>query len=162
MTWLVDDKDRAKKGKLKAMMDDSHDGTVAHRLLIRSPEKAEAKHWVTEQSAERARREMEGKEVEYQGRLEEARKREARMRKMAQASNMKRFVGSPINLMLRSSIILRHFQKHGPQPPNNPPQMDDDVFLPESDDNPNQKEGDVYMSPALRALMAKSVIIRQF
>ncbi len=38
-----------------------------------------------------------------------------------------------------------------------PQDLGDDDFLPESNDDSSQKEGEMYMSSALRALMAKSV-----
>ncbi|KAK2459645.1 hypothetical protein APHAL10511_008290 [Amanita phalloides] len=121
MTWLKDDKDRAKKGNLKEAIGDDDLG---------------ARDWVIEQSMERARREVELKEQEYEQRLASARAREARMRKMAQA---------------RASKRVRRAQETSAKLP----EIDDDAFLPESEDGVNQKEGEIYISSALRALMAR-------
>lgn len=41
-----------------------------------------------------------------------------------------------------------------------PQDMDEYDFLPESNDGSNQKEGEIYMSSALRALMTKSVLCK--
>ncbi|KAG6868229.1 hypothetical protein C0993_006005, partial [Termitomyces sp. T159_Od127] len=60
LTWLKDEKDRAKKGKLRAIAGDD----------------ADAKEWVIEQTRERVIREMEADEREYEARLVEAKKRE--------------------------------------------------------------------------------------
>ncbi|KAM6494135.1 Helicase C-terminal domain containing protein [Amanita muscaria] len=120
MTWLTNNSQRAKKGKLKAMMGDDN----------------EAKDWVIAQSIERSRREIEIKELEYEERLEEAKKREARMKKAANARYTKRV-------------------KRGTEPVTIVADHNDDAFLPESGDGSTQKEGEIYMSPALRALMAK-------
>ncbi|KAJ6512039.1 helicase C-terminal domain-containing protein [Mycena vitilis] len=67
LTWLADEKDRAKKGILDAL------GT-----------ETEAGHdWVLAQTRERRARELEAEEREYEQRLAEARKKEEAMRKKA-------------------------------------------------------------------------------
>ncbi|KAF8895275.1 helicase C-terminal domain-containing protein [Infundibulicybe gibba] len=69
MTWLRDEKARARVGRLGVLttMDDG------------------AKDWVVEQTRERLKREMEAEEQEREARLEEARRREERARKMSSA-----------------------------------------------------------------------------
>ncbi|KAF8073637.1 helicase C-terminal domain-containing protein [Lyophyllum atratum] len=74
LTWLRDEKDRAKKGKLQTVAEDE----------------ADAKDWVIEQTKERVRRELEADEREYEGRLAEARKREDLMKKMSKARVVKK------------------------------------------------------------------------
>ncbi|GLB38502.1 putative DEXDc2 [Lyophyllum shimeji] len=74
LTWLRDQKDRAKKGKLQAVANDE----------------AGAKDWVIEQTMERVRRELEADEREYEARLAEARKREDLLKKMARARVVKK------------------------------------------------------------------------
>lgn len=74
LTWLADEKDRARKGKLNAVTEDGVD----------------AKDWVIEQTRERVRREMEADEHEYEERLAQARKREAAMRRMTKARVVKK------------------------------------------------------------------------
>ncbi|KAJ7366620.1 helicase C-terminal domain-containing protein [Mycena albidolilacea] len=67
LTWLGDEKNRAKKGILDALgteTDAGHD-------------------WVLAQTRERRARELEGKELEYAQRLAEARKKEEAMKRMA-------------------------------------------------------------------------------
>ncbi|KAJ7855956.1 helicase C-terminal domain-containing protein [Mycena olivaceomarginata] len=67
LTWLGDEKNRAKKGILDALgteTDAGHD-------------------WVLAQTRERRARELEGKELEYVQRLAEARKKEEAMKRMA-------------------------------------------------------------------------------
>ncbi|RDB17932.1 ATP-dependent DNA helicase CHL1 [Hypsizygus marmoreus] len=118
LTWLRDEKDRAKKGKLKAITEDGCD----------------AKDWVVEQTRERVRRELEADEQEYEERLIKARKREAAMRKTFKARVVKK-------------------AKHDGAPPQN--EEDDDQFLPEDESLGDDEE--MNISPALRALMAKSV-----
>ncbi|PFH53881.1 hypothetical protein AMATHDRAFT_186475 [Amanita thiersii Skay4041] len=122
MSWLADEKDRAKKGKLKAMLGEDTNSTT--------------KDWVVEQSLERIRRDLESKEEEYEERLLEARKREVRLKKMAQARSVKR----PKKAQELPSIAI----------------VDDNdgIFLPDSEVCQHQ-EGEIYISPALRALMAK-------
>lgn len=57
-----------------------------------------AKDWVIEQTRERARRELEADEREYEDRLAEARKREILMKKMAKARVIKKTVGQLLSL----------------------------------------------------------------
>ncbi|KAF8636038.1 hypothetical protein AX15_000195 [Amanita polypyramis BW_CC] len=120
VTWLLDNGSRAKKGKLKEVVGEDSD----------------AKDWVIQQSVERARREIELKEQEYEERLADARRREARMKKIMQARASKRM-------------------KQAQESTAGVPELDDDGFLPDSDDGSSQKEGEIYMSSALRALVAK-------
>ncbi|EAU85951.2 CHL1 helicase [Coprinopsis cinerea okayama7 len=71
LTWLLDEKDRARKGKLKEVA--GVDG------------EEEVKDWVIEQTLARVRREMEADEREYEEKLARARKREEQLRRMAKA-----------------------------------------------------------------------------
>ncbi|KAF8349254.1 helicase C-terminal domain-containing protein [Amanita rubescens] len=109
MTWLIDDRDRAKKGKLKEIVGEA----------------GGARDWVIEQSIERERREIESQRAGSMSRdWQEARAREARMKKMAQARTTKR---------------MRRVQES----PANPQDLADDDFLPESNDDSSQKEGEM-------------------
>ncbi|KAG5716392.1 ATP-dependent RNA helicase CHL1, partial [Termitomyces sp. T112] len=74
LTWLRDEKNRAKKGKLRAITCDD----------------ADARDWVIEQTRERVRREMEADEQEYEARLAEAKKREDLLKKMCRARVVKK------------------------------------------------------------------------
>ncbi|KAI0333315.1 DNA repair helicase [Cubamyces sp. BRFM 1775] len=65
LTWLKDEQERAKNGRLSL----NTDGTSA-------PD------WVVAQTIERRRRELEAEELEYASRLADARKREAQLRKL--------------------------------------------------------------------------------
>jgi len=56
------------------------------------------KDWVIEQSLERARRDLEADELEYEARLAQARKREEALRRAAKAKVTKRIV----------SVIIHH------------------------------------------------------
>ncbi|KIM88996.1 hypothetical protein PILCRDRAFT_812883 [Piloderma croceum F 1598] len=67
LTWLADEKDRARKGKMVAYASDN------------GPD------WVIAQTMERHRRELEAGEAEYEERLASARKKEASLKKMAKA-----------------------------------------------------------------------------
>ncbi|KAF5382526.1 hypothetical protein D9615_002808 [Tricholomella constricta] len=118
LTWLRDEKDRAKKGKLHAVAGDG----------------ADAKDWVIEQTRERVRRELEADEREYEARLAEARKREDLMKKMAKGR------------------VTKKMRKDVPAT-KQPNDEEDDQFLPESE-SPRDNE-EMYISPALRALMAR-------
>ncbi|KAG6845118.1 hypothetical protein H0H87_000545 [Tephrocybe sp. NHM501043] len=118
LTWLRDEKDRAKNGKLRAVAGDEVD----------------AKDWVIEQTRERVRRELVADEREYEARLAEARKRENRLKKMSRA----RAVKKPKLDVSPGTVMVNE---------------DDDQFLPEEGSNKDNEE--MYISPALRALMAK-------
>ncbi|KAF9561351.1 DNA repair helicase [Agrocybe pediades] len=74
LTWLADEKERARKGKMKEMVGEDN----------------LAKDWVTEQTVARIRREMEADEREYEERLAQARKREEVMRRASKARVNKR------------------------------------------------------------------------
>ncbi|TFK40687.1 helicase C-terminal domain-containing protein [Crucibulum laeve] len=125
LTWLTDEKDRAKKGKMKAVAGDSDSNDAA-------------KDWVIQQTLERVRRELEADEEAYEERLAQARKREETIRRMARARVHKKQKTVPDKSKDTST------------------DDDDDQFLPETDDQPSSStEGEVYISPALRALMAK-------
>ncbi|KAG6841256.1 hypothetical protein C0991_000396 [Blastosporella zonata] len=77
LTWLMDEKDRAKKGKLRAVAGDDGD----------------AKDWVIDQTRERVRRELEADEREYEARLAEAKKRENLLKKMSRGRVVKKLKG---------------------------------------------------------------------
>ncbi|KAI0300192.1 helicase C-terminal domain-containing protein [Russula brevipes] len=72
LTWLDDDKYRARKGQLDALTSD------------------DAPEWVVSQTRDRLRRELEADEEEYEGRLAAARKREETQRRKFFARNVKR------------------------------------------------------------------------
>ncbi|KAL0576051.1 ATP-dependent DNA helicase chl1 [Marasmius crinis-equi] len=74
MTWLRDEKDRARKGKLGSL--DGDNATV--------------EDWVMEQTRERMRREMEAEEQEYETKLANARKREKALRAKQNARVIKK------------------------------------------------------------------------
>ncbi|KAJ7075861.1 helicase C-terminal domain-containing protein [Mycena belliarum] len=69
LTWLADEKDRAKKGVLDALGTETEAG----------------RDWVLAQTRERRAREMEAEEREYEQRLDQARKKEEAARKMARS-----------------------------------------------------------------------------
>ncbi|KAG6903272.1 hypothetical protein C0995_000167 [Termitomyces sp. Mi166 len=127
LTWLKDEKDRAKKGKLRAIAGDDGDGSRKTNLT-------EAKDWVVEQTRERVRREMEADEREYEVRLAEAKKREDLLKKMSRARVVKK--------------IKQDIQTIIPTDDEN-----DDKFLPENESHGDDEE--MNISPALRALMEK-------
>ncbi|KAG5648406.1 hypothetical protein DXG03_004980 [Asterophora parasitica] len=137
LTWLRDEKDRAKKGKLQAVAGDG----------------ADAKDWVIEQTRDRMRRELEADEREYEARLAEARKREESMRRMAKARVTKKAVCFPKSSSDYVGLTCAICQRIDVQVKKPPEEDDDDQFLPESEE-PREDE-EMYISPALRALMAK-------
>ncbi|KJA17484.1 hypothetical protein HYPSUDRAFT_146538 [Hypholoma sublateritium FD-334 SS-4] len=118
LSWLADEKERARKGKMKET-----------RIYIL------AKDWVVEQTLERVRRELEADEQEYETRLAQARKREEIMRRAAKGRVTKRpKVGRDDDKLQKN-------------------EDEDSQFLPETDQE--AEEGEIHISPALRALMAK-------
>ncbi|CAA7261430.1 unnamed protein product [Cyclocybe aegerita] len=121
LTWLLDEKERSRKGKMKE---------IAGRDGI------EAKDWVVEQTLNRLRREMEADEREYEEKLARARKREELMRRAA-----------------KGRVTKRQKVSHQATEKTSNNDQDDDQFLPETDQAPNEEE--IHISPALRALMAK-------
>ncbi|ESK95799.1 chl1 helicase [Moniliophthora roreri MCA 2997] len=111
ITWLNDEKNRARKGKLEEL---SGPG--------------EPDDWVYEQTREKARRELEDAEREYEERLASARRRE-----QAQKAKMRaRVVKKPRMLDVAKDL------------------EEDESFLPES-----EADEDDNLSPAVKALMAK-------
>lgn len=107
LTWLSDERERAKKGKLKEVVgDDGIKGRSVVALfspftmLIRHVCVCVAKDWVIEQTIDRMRREMEADEQEYEQRLMKARKREEAMRRVARGRVTKRMVMLDILCML--------------------------------------------------------------
>ncbi|KAI0050362.1 DNA repair helicase [Auriscalpium vulgare] len=76
LTWLDDDRDRARKGQLDE--------------LARATDDPSTPSWVLAQTVDRLRRNLEADEAEYEARLAEARKREAAQRKMAAGRVRKR------------------------------------------------------------------------
>jgi chromosome transmission fidelity protein 1 len=100
LTWLADEKDRARKGRLNAVAEDGVDGRwfsvlrdLIENIIFSFFELA--KDWVIEQTRERVKREMEADEREYEERLAQARKREAAMKRMAKA----RVVKKPVRII---------------------------------------------------------------
>ncbi|KDR82649.1 hypothetical protein GALMADRAFT_57427 [Galerina marginata CBS 339.88] len=79
LTWIYDERERARKGKMKEIAGDDRLG---------------AKDWVIEQTLERVRREMEADEKEYEEKLAQARKREEILRRAAKGRVTKRPVSS--------------------------------------------------------------------
>ena len=61
-------------------------------LLIDASSVVQVKDWVIEQTLERARRDLEADELEYEERLAQARKREEVIRRAAKAKVTKKFV----------------------------------------------------------------------
>ncbi|KAF8195495.1 helicase C-terminal domain-containing protein [Pholiota molesta] len=102
LTWLADEKERARKGKMKEVVGDDALG---------------AKDWVVEQSLERVRRELEADEQEYEERLAQARKREEIMRRAAKGR-------------------VKFGQDSGVNDESKKDDVDDDEFLPETDQGP--------------------------
>lgn len=95
LTWLADDKERIRKGQI--LVDSSAGGSwgglssaifLFNRVLNLEPD------WVTSQTMERRQRELEAEELDYEARLNAARKKEAAMRQMAKARVIKKPVGS--------------------------------------------------------------------
>ncbi|KXN88150.1 ATP-dependent RNA helicase chl1 [Leucoagaricus sp. SymC.cos] len=128
LTWLEDEKNRARKGKMKEMLGDENKGDV--------------KDWVIEQTRERIRRQLEVDELTYQERLLAARKREEVMRRAARARILKKPKWGDGNL--RDSRCRQAVAED----------EDDDRFLPD-DDRDERNEDEIFISPALRALMNK-------
>ncbi|KAJ6620765.1 helicase C-terminal domain-containing protein [Mycena sp. CBHHK59/15] len=118
LTWLADEKSRAKKGRLDAL------GTETDAGL----------DWVLAQTRERRSRELEAEERAYEQRLEQARKKEEVMRKMA-----------------RAKVNKRAKVAESEAPPVDELEDPDDVFLP----NGFSSREDDNISPAVRALMAR-------
>ncbi|KAI0057841.1 DNA repair helicase [Artomyces pyxidatus] len=77
LTWLDDDRDRARKGQLDALA--GGDGP----------------DWVIAQTQDRLRRELDADEQEYEERLAKARKREEALKKMSAARVRKRMKPNP-------------------------------------------------------------------
>lgn len=128
LTWLEDEKNRARKGKMTEMLGDE---SAMH-----------AKNWVIEQTRERIKRQLEADEQACQERLLSARKREEVMRRAARARVLKKpkwGAGS-----LKDNAKKKEEVENG----------DDDVFLPD-DDRGERDEDEIFISPALRALMNK-------
>ncbi|KAI0703917.1 DNA repair helicase [Earliella scabrosa] len=76
LTWLKDEQDRARKGKLNVS------------------EQTDALDWVLAQTIERKKRELEAEDLEYAERLAAARKREAQLRKLARGHVRKKPVST--------------------------------------------------------------------
>ncbi len=97
LTWLSDDRERARRGMLKDMIGGENSGGELHTKYfvvwrLDSCLCATAKSWVFEQTLARIRRDMEMDEREYQARLTNARKREEALRRAAGARVVKRQV----------------------------------------------------------------------
>ncbi|KAH9949242.1 DNA repair helicase [Amylocystis lapponica] len=121
LTWLRDEHQRARTGQLDALADAS-DGP----------------DWVLAQTVDRRRRELEAEEREYAERLSAARKKEAAMRKLANARVRKR---------PRTAAGVQVVMDADPGTDD-----DDGAFLPDSDDDGDEQSN---LSPAVRALMEK-------
>lgn len=112
LTWLHDERNRARKGKL----DDAAIGD----------------DWVSIQTRDRLRRQLEAQETEYSQRLANARRKEL--------------------LMKSKSRVLKK-----PRLDERPQQLEDASFLPEDADE-GEDDG-MNLSPAVRALMARYAFI---
>ncbi|KAJ4481923.1 helicase C-terminal domain-containing protein [Lentinula aciculospora] len=110
LTWLHDEKHRARKGKL----DNAATGD----------------DWVSTQTRDRLRRELEVEELEYERKLADARRREAQL----------------------SKARVRKKPKLDDKPCQ--PIQEDSSFLPENNDDLREEDG-MNLSPAVRALMAR-------
>lgn len=93
LTWLEDDKQRAQKGRIDAMSGTADDGTLIH-VAICGYDFLPDNDWVTAQTRERYRRELEADEKELDERLARARKKEAVLRNIAKAKVIKKPVCS--------------------------------------------------------------------
>ncbi|KIM43305.1 hypothetical protein M413DRAFT_18375 [Hebeloma cylindrosporum] len=82
LTWLSDQKERSRKGKMKEIAGGNDD------LAADAP--ALAKDWVIEQTLQRVRRDLEASEQEYEERLVKARRREEALRRAATGRVTKR------------------------------------------------------------------------
>ncbi|KAF8579814.1 DNA repair helicase [Ramaria rubella] len=116
LTWLADDKERRKRGQLKSLQG--------------SLQGDNEPDWVLEQTFERHKREMETEELEFEQRLEKARRKEESLRRMAKARVHKK-------------------QKLTNDHPNDESEDEDAAFLPEDEGG---VDGD-GLSPAVKALM---------
>jgi chromosome transmission fidelity protein 1 len=85
LTWLSDEKDRSRKGKIIAhSLDNGWFYLRPETPFIRVNAIPEP-DWVIAQTIERHRRELEADDAEYEERLATARKKEASMKKIAKA-----------------------------------------------------------------------------
>jgi len=105
LTWLDDDKQRARMGQLDAIKGGNGWCNHGRKLIQISSNTPAGPDWVIDQTRERLRRELEADEREYEVRLEEARKREAAMKKMAAARVIKRKVRRMLHLFSPYSAI---------------------------------------------------------
>lgn len=118
LTWLHDEKNRARKGKLNNA--------------------ATGDDWVSTQTRDRLRRQLEAEELEYEQRLADARQKEAQLKSRA-----------------------RVWKKPKPDDKPQQPFIDGDAsFLPEDGGTPG--DDDMNLSPAVKALMARCASSRLF
>ncbi|KAJ3556498.1 hypothetical protein NP233_g11962 [Leucocoprinus birnbaumii] len=99
----------------------------------------QGKEWVIEQTRERIRRQLEADELAYQERLVSAGRREEAMRRAARARVLKKPKWGGKGLQEQA----RRKEEHQDE--------DDDIFLP--DDDRGTQEDEVFISPALQALI---------
>ncbi|KAJ3002330.1 hypothetical protein NUW54_g5905 [Trametes sanguinea] len=133
LTWLKDEQERARKGKLQVPADST-----------------EGPDWVVAQTVERRRRELEAAELEYASRLAAARKREAQLRRVMRGHVRKKQVKIIVSSLL--SLLTYQLQKVTDDTLRLDDSDDDDPFLPESDDT---DLNECNLSPAVLALMKK-------
>ncbi|KAJ3847929.1 helicase C-terminal domain-containing protein [Lentinula lateritia] len=111
LTWLHDEKNRARKGKLNNA--------------------AAGDDWVSTQTRDRLRCQLETEELEYEQRLADARQKEAQLKSRARVWKKPKLDDKPQQ-----------------------PFIDEDAsFLPEDDGTPG--DDDMNLSPAVKALMAR-------
>ncbi|RXW24469.1 hypothetical protein EST38_g1370 [Candolleomyces aberdarensis] len=131
LTWLVDERDRARKGKMRA--------------IAGGDEIDAAKDWVVEQTLARVRREMEADERDYEEKLAKARKKEQQLRRMAAGRMNKRVKYANVAARAPGEPVSSKARAVEDE--------DDSIFLPE--DEPTNDDGGEFISPELRALMEK-------
>ncbi|KDQ62233.1 hypothetical protein JAAARDRAFT_122516 [Jaapia argillacea MUCL 33604] len=125
LTWLSDDAERAKKGRLAEISTDDN------------PD------WVASQTLERLRREMEDEDVAFAKRLSDARKAEALLKRAQRGRVQKKQVW--INLPGISGNIMTASGEESA----------DESFLPDDDSTQASIPVDAHLSPAVLALMRK-------
>jgi chromosome transmission fidelity protein 1 len=126
LTWLDDDKHRARKGQIDALT--SGDCWCLHSNNAISPYDCLAPEWVISQTRDRLRRELEADEQEYEERLAAARKREEVQRRKFFARSVKR----QVYYLLAPCIPLSNRSQR--PIPDETASDEDDSFLPDDDD----------------------------
>ncbi|KAI0359225.1 DNA repair helicase [Trametes cingulata] len=143
LTWLKDEQERARAGKLTMQTDNS-----------------DAPDWVVAQTIERRRRELEAEEAEYASRLAAARKREAQLRKLTRGHVRKKPVLlNPVRSfggfeLLQTKEVETRLEREDEEPTDLSTDSED-AFLPDIDDADEAGADQPNLSPAVLALMKK-------